>query len=632
MKLYNKFYSKIIKKISQHNEKRLLKNTQKRSMDEQFQQLKAETLSQAQAILEIVPTQENTKIIGENWLAAFKNNSASEHGEDGIISKIFSIMPPENKWVCEFGAHDPENISNTWHLINKEGWHALLIEADDFYFNKLKEYYKSSPSVHCVHTKVSYEGSEKLDTILEKTPAPVNLDFMVIDIDGNDYHVWEAIESYQAKLVMIEFNASIPSDVSYVQPKDMSLNKGSSLKAMVDLANKKGYKLIAVTAWNAFFIQQKYYHLFFNQEPALTNMYVYPVKHPIWMRAFQLYDGTLMITRWDEMLWHKIDLAQADYQTLPESYRFFNRKLANKNFVIEDDGSKNSVEEENSLHLEKIFSMPGNVMSQYAHNHYSRYGEDGILEQLVKGISCNHLFFVDVGSYDGVTHSRSRNLTIKHNWHGLLLEDEASVQEVLALSNQLYPQIKIDNTQINLVGEHSLDAIFKKNNVPQDFEILFLNSFGMEYYLWESLREFTPRLLAIQFNPSIPNDVKYVQPNDFNLHQGCSLRALLDLAHYKDYELVAVTMETAFFVHRKFYYRLFELFGLRSVDLDEMFSPFQMKLFQLYDGTIALDGLNKLMWHGVRIDEEKLQVVPKGLRKFHQFADPEYKSLFYRVS
>src|SRR5438093_11004259 len=75
--------------------------------------------------LEVVPTRQNTKIIGDNWLISYKDNLNSEHGEDGIIEKIFSILKPQNKWVCEFGAHDPEIISNTWRLINKEEWNAM---------------------------------------------------------------------------------------------------------------------------------------------------------------------------------------------------------------------------------------------------------------------------------------------------------------------------------------------------------------------------------------------------------------------------------------------------------------------------------------------------------------------------
>ncbi len=595
------------------------------------QRHQASQQSVQQPILEVVPTKANSKIIGANWLINFHNNQASEHGEDGVIRKIFEILRPENKWVCEFGAHDPEVISNTWRLINREGWNALLIEADDFYYGKLKEYYRDSTTVHCVNTKVSYEGDEKLDTILKNTPVPANLDFMVIDIDGNDYHVWDEIKTYLAKVVMIEFNASIPTSVAHVQPRNMTLNQGTSLKAMVDLAKRKGYKLIAVTSWNVFFVQEQYYSLFFQEEPLLEDMYVFPAKHPIEMRGFQLYDGTIKLAPWDTMLWHQIDLKHNDYQVLPESFRFFSRKRAMQDFVIDKAGEKKSVAAENAPYLEKIYKMPGNVLSKYAENKYSRYGEDGMIEKIISLIPANTHLFVDVGAGDGAAYSKSKNMITNHGWNGFLLENDPVMREQLQSANSASRNVKVISQEYGLADQQALDEILKAQGVPQTFELLILNVYGMEYYLWESLRHFEPSIVAVQFNPTIPNDVKFVQANDFSVYQGCSLRALSDLAHYKGYELIGVTLETAIFIKRKYFYQIFEAIGVQPFDLDDMFCPLQTQLYQSYDGTILLEGLDRLLWHGIQFDEEKLQVVPKALRKFHQFADADYKKFYYRV-
>lgn len=584
---------------------------------------KSYPLSSQPYVLEVVPTRINTRQIGANWLANFKDNRFSEHGEDGIIAKIFEMMPPTNKWVCEFGAHDPELISNTCRLINQEGWSAVLIEGSDEYYPKLKSYYQNNQNVYCLQKMVSYEGENQLDQILRTTPIPEDLDFMIIDIDGNDYHVWNAINTYRAKLVMIEFNASIPTDVSFVQPRNLLLNQGNSLKAMSELANQKGYKLIAVTSWNAFFVKSEYYHLFFEKEFDLDDMYVYPVKHPIWMRPFQLYDGTIMLAPWDKMLWHNIDLNPNDYQVLPSSWRIFDRKLSQQNAKLPL--------EENPL-LEKIFAKPANAFAKkYARNVFSCNGEDGIIERLVAATVAKRLYYVDVGAWDGVTNSRSRNLAVTHAWHGLLLENDCVVRKQLENNYAAHHKIQIAAGVKALSGETSLDAILKQHHVPVDLDLLLLNVYGMEYYIWESLQEVSPKVIAVQFNPTIQNDVKFIQPNDFNCFQGCSLRALIELAHYKNYELVGVTLETAFFVQRKYSHRLFELFGVGYSELDEMFTPAQMYWFQLYDGTLVQRGLNKLLWHGMPIDDEKLQVVPKALRVFHQHAESRIKPHFYRV-
>lgn len=625
MKIYQLAQAKI-KKINEKVKNKIVSSLSTSSQSKAEPQF--DLLGNAPTVLEIVPTRQNTKILGSNWLASFKNNDHSEHGEDGIISKIFEIMQPENKWVCEFGAHDPEIISNTWRLINNENWNAVLIEADSNYAEKLKKYYINKPSVHCINTKVSYEGDEKLDIILSKTPIPTNMDFMVIDIDGNDYHVWEAIENYNAKVVMIEFNASIPTDISFVQPRVMTVNQGNSLKAMTELAARKGYKLIAVTSWNAFFIQDRYYSLFFNEDQKIEDMYVYPAKHPICMRPFQLYDGTIIVAPWNEMLWHKINLSANDYQFLPQSMRMFSRELSARDYIVEKDGAKTSCDSELSKHLKKIYKMPGNTLSKFAKNIFSRYGEDGIIENLISFTCSSKPYFVELGAGDGISHSRSRNLIVNHQWHGLQFESDPKMLAKLKGNNK---RIKIYDGQYSMTGENSLNQIFSKYDVPKDMDALILNTYGMEYFLWESITEYSPKIVIVQFNPTIPNDVKFIQAKEFAVHQGCSLKALCDLAHYKGYELVAATLDTAIFLKRRYCYRLFELHGWRYAEWDEMFQPIEMKWFQLYDGTIVTRGLDYLLWHGIRIDEEKLQVVPKALRQFHQFAESETKKHFYRV-
>lgn len=626
-------YNRAIKKLNQLNDIRLRRKLINTNINTTTSDKKASLKnSLSECILEIVPTKKTTQVIGKNWLANYFDNQASEHGEDGIVKKIFEIMPPENKWVCEFGAHDPEIISNSWRLINKEGWSAVLIEGDDTLYNKLKDYYsdKKMP-VTCIKKMVSYEGDDRLDSILSSTQIPANPDLMIIDIDGNDFHVWEALSNYQPTVVMIEFNAAIPLDISFTQEKKFSLNQGSSLRAMVNLAKLKNYRLIAVTSWNAFFVKSDRYHLFFSEEPMLEEMYVYPAKHPIEMRAFQLYDGTLVITHWSEMLWHSVDLGLEDYQALPLSYRVFKRELACQDAVYERDGKRIDTKLANQAHLEKIFSKPSNKITIHAKNEYSRYGEDGIIDVLARIVSSNHLYFVDVGAWDGITHSKTRNLAVKHSWSGLAIEENTYAYEKLCEAYALLSRVKTVNPKLGLDGDSSLDIILKRENAPLDPDVMSITLFGQDYYVWESLQTYRPKVVAVQFNPTIQNDVKFVQSNNFDLHQGCSLRALLELGNYKGYELVGVTLETAFFIDRKYAYRFFEVIQASKGDLDDMFEPLLMRLYQLYDGTLNLEGLDRFIWNNIPIDIDKIQVIPKSLRKFHQHADSKNKKHFYRV-
>src|SRR6266851_2072866 len=167
------------------------------------------------------------------WLLDFKSNVYSQAGEDGVIQKALEVLPETDKWCVEFGANDGELLSNTRNLIDKHGYSAVLIESCKNAFGILRQRFASNPKVVTINQSVGLSEESKLDTILKGTPIPCDFDFLSIDIDGNDYHVWKSISQYEPKLVCIEFNPTIPTPVNFMQPPDGSLNQGSSIRALV---------------------------------------------------------------------------------------------------------------------------------------------------------------------------------------------------------------------------------------------------------------------------------------------------------------------------------------------------------------------------------------------------------------
>ena len=161
--------------------------------------------------------------------------------------------------------------------------------------------------------------------------------------------------------------------------------------------------------------------------------------------------------------------------------------------------------------------------------------------------------------------------------------------------------------------------IFARTPLPRTFDLFSLDIDGNEYHLWDSLSEYRPRVMVIEFNPSIPNDVLFVQPRDMAVLQGSSLRALVELGNRKGYELVATNEINAFFVLKE----LFTKFGIpdNSIDVLHTNHKYETKLFQLYDGTLRISGYDRLLWHNVSIDIEKLQVLPFRKRRYPFRAD-----------
>jgi hypothetical protein len=239
-----------------------------------------------------------------DWLNSYAYNITSQFGEDGIIAKIFEILPQQDDYFCvEFGAGDGFTLSNTHTLINQKGWYSIQIEANPGLYQELMKRYEEHPRVICAHRLVSFEGENSLDNILTQTPIPQDFDLISIDIDGNDWYIWDSLQIYRPKVVLIEFVPTIPHQVAFVQPKDISVNQGSSLAAFIHLARKKGYELIATTDINAFFVDRKFFPLFNISNNSIWNMY----KNQSYCTfVFQLMDGTILLRGNHSLIWRRV--------------------------------------------------------------------------------------------------------------------------------------------------------------------------------------------------------------------------------------------------------------------------------------------------------------------------------------
>jgi hypothetical protein len=147
-----------------------------------------------------------------------------------------------------------------------------LIEADPKKFSKLRASYPHPDRVTFINALVGFTSDANLDCILRAHPIPEDFDFLSIDIDGNDYHVWEAVHAFRPRLVLIEYNPTIANAVHFVQPKDLTIAQGASAAALINLAERKGYELIAVTHCNMLFTTRELFGLFDIADNSLPAM------------------------------------------------------------------------------------------------------------------------------------------------------------------------------------------------------------------------------------------------------------------------------------------------------------------------------------------------------------------------
>lgn len=251
-------------------------------------------------------------------LLKYRSNVQSQNGEDGIISHIFRILPPVQKRYCvEFGAWDGKYLSNCFNLVSNLGWFGLFIEANDKKFEQLLKNHGNLKNVFCLKRFVEFDGKNQIENLIAEIKFPLDFDLLSIDIDGADYFIWESVQRFRPRVVIIEFNPSIPNDVIFVQAKDMNINQGASLLALVMLGKKKGYELICVTACNAIFVLNEFYPLFELRSNHVTKLFA-PSSDG---RIFHGYDSYVYISGMPRLLWSDTQVCSDDVQVLPAALR-----------------------------------------------------------------------------------------------------------------------------------------------------------------------------------------------------------------------------------------------------------------------------------------------------------------------
>ena len=189
-------------------------------------------------------------------LNQYAENITSQYGEDGIIKYIIEHANGDIiKSACEFGAWDGKHLSNIFTLWHKKDWRAYLIEGDPQRHKDLEKSYGHLQNIDSVCVYLTSDGENSLDQIFLKNDWDVNLGLLSIDIDSYDYHIWAELEHVNPQIVVIEYNSLIPPYIDYHDPKGENFLR-CSIKALENLGNKKGYKLISSTVTNAFFIKQ----------------------------------------------------------------------------------------------------------------------------------------------------------------------------------------------------------------------------------------------------------------------------------------------------------------------------------------------------------------------------------------
>ena len=195
-------------------------------------------------------------------LAGHELKVFSQNGEDGVLAEIFARIGTESRWFVEFGIVAGLE-GNSVLLADVHGWQGLFMEGSDELHAQLAYKYAGSQKVITRHALVT---AENVDDLMDGAGVPESFDLLSIDVDGNDYWIWQAVSAHRPRVVVCEYNGSIDPTSPLTQPYapderwDGTEYFGASLAALTDLGRVKGYTLVHtdLTGTNGFFVVDEY--------------------------------------------------------------------------------------------------------------------------------------------------------------------------------------------------------------------------------------------------------------------------------------------------------------------------------------------------------------------------------------
>lgn len=188
----------------------------------------------------------------------------SQFGDDGIIQWLIQNLDLPNKTFIEFGVEDYAE-SNTRFLMMNDNWSGFVMDGSESNIKNLKSSYYFWK--YKLDAKAVFIDKENINNLIEEQEFDKDLGLLHIDLDGNDYYIWDAISVIEPIIVIVEYNSifgkdrpiSTKYDGNFIRSRSHYSNLlfGTSIKSLCELAERKGYSFIGCNGGgnNAYFVR-----------------------------------------------------------------------------------------------------------------------------------------------------------------------------------------------------------------------------------------------------------------------------------------------------------------------------------------------------------------------------------------
>lgn len=192
---------------------------------------------------------------GPLCLHRFEQQVCSQNGEDGVTAEIFRRIGEGQRRFAEIGIGD--GVENNTAFLHGLGWTGHWVDAT------APARALRGDEARAIQFHQAFVTREDIAAQFTSWGVPTDLDLLSIDIDQNTPYIWEALQAWRARVVIVEYNAAIPASVDWIgeygaeRVWDGTVNFGASLKRFERIGRKFGYSLVhcEIIGTNAFFVR-----------------------------------------------------------------------------------------------------------------------------------------------------------------------------------------------------------------------------------------------------------------------------------------------------------------------------------------------------------------------------------------
>lgn len=204
------------------------------------------------------------------------------------------------------------------------------------------------------------------------------------------------------------------------------------------------------------------------------------------------------------------------------------------------------------------YSMQSTNINDYEFRIFSQFGDDGIIQYLIKNISIENEIFIEFG-VESYLESNTRFLMMNNNWAGFVMDGSQAAMN--SLKNQSWYWRHSLTHKAVFIDKENINGLLEDTGFA-NIGLLHIDLDGNDYHILEELdlSKLNPSILIMEYNSvfgkgraiTVPYDKAFIKEKAHysNLFFGASLPALDYAASKKGYSLVSCNLagNNAYFV------------------------------------------------------------------------------------